>query len=405
MLASACRSSRYFATGLLLLTTLCWGTPSWAQGSEAQCRLYAGVAVSQVQLASGCPGVSGARWTPNFNDHFNWCRTFSTSQTRNFEYNTRQTALIGCTGRSPRVALRDCIDYGIRAYSQADLAFYKDCGFTGARWSRDWVAHRTWCEGGQSISVTGTASAEDEQRRIALASCMTGANALSADQRAILANHNQHRARHCVEMLGWSPRLATAAAQWARACTRDPANSARFAHSPSGSRAGQGENLAWGSGLSGDAAAALWYNEYDKYNFTTPVYSGEVGHFTQMVWRGTTQIGCGSAVCGGQTLWVCRYSPPGNMNVQPGTFSGFTVTPEMARQNLQNNVSRLCMSRAGAVAEAPDPATMPGLPEPEDGPAPSAPPAPAPVTPPPAPAPTAPPPAATPSPTDILRSK
>lgn len=396
MIARPLRSiGSWSPAALVLLLTQCFAMPSWAQGTEAQCRLYAGVAISQVQLATGCPGATGSRWSANYNDHFNWCRTTSTSQTRNLEYNTRQTALIGCTGRFARVAMRDCIDYGIRAYSQADLAFYKDCGFTGARWSRDWVAHRTWCEGGQSVAVTGTPSAEDQQRRDALAGCLTGGNALSADQRAILANHNNHRARHCVEMLGWSVQLAAGAAQWARLCTRDPSNAARFAHSPASSRSGQGENLAWGPGLSGDRAATLWYDEINSYNFTTPVYSSAVGHFTQMVWRPTTQIGCASAVCSGQTLWVCRYAPAGNMNVQAGTFNGFTITPEQARQSLLANVTRLCLSRAGAVAEAPDPSAMPGLPEPSpETPAP-APPAPA----------AAPPPAAAPSPTEMLRSK
>jgi hypothetical protein len=30
------------------------------------------------------------------------------------------------------------------------------------------------------------------------------------------------------------------------------------------------------------------------------------------VWRGTTQLGCGMAQCGGNDIWVCNYDPPGN---------------------------------------------------------------------------------------------
>ena len=37
------------------------------------------------------------------------------------------------------------------------------------------------------------------------------------------------------------------------------------------------------------------------------------GHFTAMVWRATTELGCALGSCPGQRLWVCQYNPPGNM--------------------------------------------------------------------------------------------
>jgi pathogenesis-related protein 1 len=66
-------------------------------------------------------------------------------------------------------------------------------------------------------------------------------------------------------------------------------------------------------------AAGLWYSEVNDYNFDAPVFTQrpqpQVGHFTQIVWLTTKQLGCASAICSGQTLWVCRYVPPGNINV------------------------------------------------------------------------------------------
>jgi hypothetical protein len=37
------------------------------------------------------------------------------------------------------------------------------------------------------------------------------------------------------------------------------------------------------------------------------------GHFTQLVWRATTELGCARAQCGGIDVVVCQYDPPGNV--------------------------------------------------------------------------------------------
>ena len=66
----------------------------------------------------------------------------------------------------------------------------------------------------------------------------------------------------------------------------------------------QGENLAfsWGRGTDFDyaqLAADSWYNEVVKgeYNFATGKSdnNGVVGHFTQMVWDTSIQLGCAKA--------------------------------------------------------------------------------------------------------------
>lgn len=36
------------------------------------------------------------------------------------------------------------------------------------------------------------------------------------------------------------------------------------------------------------------------------------GHYTQIVWRDTKQMGCAAAQAGNREVWVCEYSPPGN---------------------------------------------------------------------------------------------
>jgi pathogenesis-related protein 1 len=122
--------------------------------------------------------------------------------------------------------------------------------------------------------------------------------------------HNAHRAKHCAGPLTWSPKLAQAAQRWADSLK---AQGCKFGHSP---RNAYGENLAAGTSgtLDGRAVTDMWYDEVRLYRFPDGGFSMQTGHFTQVVWRETTQIGCGVATCNGMDIYVCEYDPPGNMD-------------------------------------------------------------------------------------------
>lgn len=125
---------------------------------------------------------------------------------------------------------------------------------------------------------------------------------------ALLAEHNAVRARHCAPPLTWSPKLAAVAQAWAEHL-RD--HGCGFDHS----RSSYGENLAGGTAGTLDAAAivGMWAEEESAYDFAHGGFSMDTGHFTQVVWRATRQVGCGMATCNGMDTWVCNYDPPGNM--------------------------------------------------------------------------------------------
>jgi pathogenesis-related protein 1 len=90
-------------------------------------------------------------------------------------------------------------------------------------------------------------------------------------------------------------------------------------HDPS--RGFVGENL-WmgGVGLSSTAQQVEdWV--YEKNNYHGGPYNPQpgdpvIGHYTQMVWRNTNEIGCATASDGTMDFLVCRYSPLGNVRGQ-----------------------------------------------------------------------------------------
>lgn len=123
--------------------------------------------------------------------------------------------------------------------------------------------------------------------------------------------HNRYRARHCAPPVSWSPKLAAVARQWAQSLRE---RGCPLEHS----RNRYGENLAAATAgaLSPEQVTAMWYREVERYDFSSPGFSFEAGHFTQLVWAATREIGCAEVSCNGIELWVCNYAPAGNVHGQ-----------------------------------------------------------------------------------------
>ncbi|GIL68005.1 hypothetical protein Vafri_21346 [Volvox africanus] len=139
------------------------------------------------------------------------------------------------------------------------------------------------------------------------------------DPYATLDLHNRYRANHSTAALVWDNTLATHAQTWA---TKQAALSCSLNHE---NYQGEGENLyvSWTTSsivLNCTRAVKSWYDEVLKYSFTSTPYTDNqgkmIGHFTQVVWVGTTKVGCGAAkgTSNGFNCYVvsCRYAPPGN---------------------------------------------------------------------------------------------
>lgn len=129
----------------------------------------------------------------------------------------------------------------------------------------------------------------------------------------LLSVHNAARRAVGVEPLTWSARIAGYAKEYAQSRRADcaPRRSPLFYF---------GENQFVGKGRhwNATALATQWVAEgrwYDHGSNSCAAPGGAAGcaHYTQVVWRNTTQLGCARIVCdSGDTMLVCDYFPPGN---------------------------------------------------------------------------------------------
>jgi uncharacterized protein YkwD len=140
-----------------------------------------------------------------------------------------------------------------------------------------------------------------------------------AGLRGITALHNRVRAGVGVGPLRWSARLANTAQAWADTCTDRTAPRGLLDHNPGRSEGYPhwlGENVFGSSGVATpERAVAWWAAEAEHYDYATNTCRGVCGHYTQMVWAKTTDVGCGIATCPAHTFKsaiVCDYAPGGN---------------------------------------------------------------------------------------------
>jgi pathogenesis-related protein 1 len=147
----------------------------------------------------------------------------------------------------------------------------------------------------------------------------------SAEAVEIVLAHNAWRARAGVLPLRWAADLAAQAQNHALQLAREDC-ALEHGRLPED----VGENLYRASALeSGSGSRAyhvvspthvvdVWGGESADYIPSTGSCAPgrQCGHYTQIVWPSTEEVGCGMAVCPslGQ-VWVCRYRPRGNIRI------------------------------------------------------------------------------------------
>ncbi|XP_077975959.1 uncharacterized protein LOC120341288 [Styela clava] len=129
-------------------------------------------------------------------------------------------------------------------------------------------------------------------------------------EKACLDAHNAYRKAHNTRPLKWNKQCSEKAKAWANTM----AKTGNFKHSDNK----LGENIACAMGVdfTGEYATKMWYSEIKDYSFENHgTKNGKpVGHFTQVVWKESTEAGFGFAKAENGMMYACgNYTPQGNV--------------------------------------------------------------------------------------------
>jgi uncharacterized protein YkwD len=161
-----------------------------------------------------------------------------------------------------------------------------------------------------------------------------------AEKQTMLTLHNEVRCEvsptaQSMPALTWSLPLELTAQTWANLCI-DMDHNGLIDHNPNRSVGHPyyvGENIYATGGIFPtypEWAVNYWAAEKMYYNFNANTCAvGQVcGHYTQLVWANTLEVGCARALCPGlsfQSVVVCNYGPGGNYSGQRPYVAGSGV--------------------------------------------------------------------------------
>ncbi|XP_070545243.1 Golgi-associated plant pathogenesis-related protein 1-like [Ptychodera flava] len=124
--------------------------------------------------------------------------------------------------------------------------------------------------------------------------------------------HNSYRKAHGVPTLKMTKKLNKYAQNWADRL----AKAGKLEHR---SNRKYGECIAWQksqTGMTGNQAVEKLYNEINQYDWNRPEHSPATGHFTQVVWKSSRELGIGYCVNpkdSKDVYAVFNYNPAGNV--------------------------------------------------------------------------------------------
>ena len=139
-------------------------------------------------------------------------------------------------------------------------------------------------------------------------------NLNSQEIQEFLDYHNKYRTDLSLPNLKWSKKLASKSLKWGKKIRRNNCQSIKGTfHSDDEIN---GENIAWNSKYLESPAGIveLWASEkkFFVYRDYPSCCKDICGHYTQIIWKDTQEVGCAVVSCGEDQVWICKYYPAGN---------------------------------------------------------------------------------------------
>lgn len=139
-----------------------------------------------------------------------------------------------------------------------------------------------------------------------------------------LEAHNKYREIHHSPPLILNKELCNIASNYAQKLLQNNNGTIVYSFGKyKGNDMGENIFMCQGTEATGEMATNDWYNEVKSYNYKKD-YQKSSGHFTQIVWKDTKEVGFGMANRGNTYYVVANYYPPGNFL---GQFSKNVLKP------------------------------------------------------------------------------
>ena len=124
--------------------------------------------------------------------------------------------------------------------------------------------------------------------------------------------HNKYRKMHHVPPLKLNKDICTISENYAKTLATKLKSLQHSDNEYKGKELGENLYRSFGMEVNGYTVSKNWYDEINKYNFNGDWQSG-CGHFTQMIWKDTKEVGFGKwKDKNGHTFVVANYYPAGN---------------------------------------------------------------------------------------------